>query len=156
MKGIAFFNEEAVAKGETPSANTSASARGLAKLASFIAAGGTLNGHTVLTPQAWQLLHQAPTKAYMGGFMPCEFTQGGVNYYSPCREEDGKLERAFNEGREGFYGWMGLGGSLFQWHPEHEIGFAFVPTSLHMLDLLNERGKTYQAEVLRCIATLAT
>jgi hypothetical protein len=49
---------------------------------------------------------------------------------------------------------MGLGGSLFQWHPEHDIGFAFVPTSLHMLDLLNERGKEYQAEVLRCVEAL--
>jgi len=26
-----------------------------------------------------------------------------------------------------------------------------VPTSLHMLDLVNERGKTYQAELLRCV-----
>ena len=35
---------------------------------------------------------------------------------------------------------------IFQWHPELEIGFAFVPTSLHILDLVNERGKVYQAE----------
>ena len=46
---------------------------------------------------------------------------------------------------------MGLGGSIFQWHPEHEIGFGYVPTSLHVLDFLNERGKAYQAEVLRCV-----
>ena len=47
---------------------------------------------------------------------------------------------------------MGLGGSIFQWHPEDEIGFAFVPTSLHLFDGMNERGKVYQAEVLRCVA----
>ena len=35
---------------------------------------------------------------------------------------------------------------------DHEIGFAFVPTALHILDFLNERGKVYQAEVLRCAA----
>jgi hypothetical protein len=46
---------------------------------------------------------------------------------------------------------MGLGGSIFQWHPEKKISIAFVPTSLHMLDLVNERGKTYQAELLRCV-----
>jgi hypothetical protein len=63
-------------------------------------------------------------------------------------------ERDFNEGREGFFGWMGLGGSLFQWHPEHQIGFGYVPTSLNVLDLYNERGKTYQAEVLKCVKAL--
>ena len=50
---------------------------------------------------------------------------------------------------------MGFGGSIFQWHPELEIGFSFVPTSLHVLDLLNERGKRYQAEVLKCARVLA-
>jgi hypothetical protein len=49
---------------------------------------------------------------------------------------------------------MGLGGSIFQWHPDYEIGFAFVPTWLHALDLCNERGKVYQAEVLRCVEAL--
>ncbi len=39
-------------------------------------------------------------------------------------------------------------------HPEHEIGFAFVPTALHVLDILNERGKAYQAEVVRCVERL--
>jgi CubicO group peptidase (beta-lactamase class C family) len=154
MSGIAFFNEPVIAMGETPSANTSASARGLAKIAAAMAAGGRLDNATILPSDSWNLLHSAPTKANMGGFLPCEFTQGGVNFYRPCTDTSSKLERAFNVGREGFYGWMGLGGSLFQWHPEHDIGFAFVPTSLHMLDLLNERGKEYQAEVLRCVEAL--
>jgi hypothetical protein len=51
-------------------------------------------------------------------------------------------------------GWLGAGGSIFQWHPGHEIGFGFVPTSLHLLDIVNERGKVYQAEVLSCIGRL--
>jgi hypothetical protein len=50
---------------------------------------------------------------------------------------------------------MGFGGSIFQWHPELDIGFAFVPTSMHVLDFLNERGKKYQAEVLLCAARIA-
>ena len=45
---------------------------------------------------------------------------------------------------------MGLGGSVFQWNPEKQIGFAFVPTRLHMLDLVNERGKLLQQAVLEC------
>jgi len=61
------------------------------------------------------------------------------------------MVRALNQGREGFFGWMGLGGSIFQWHPERRIGFAYVPTSLNLLDIVNERGKGYQAEVLRLL-----
>jgi len=49
---------------------------------------------------------------------------------------------------------MGLGGSIFQWHPDHEIGFGYVPTSLNVIDIQNERGKAYQSEVLRCVARL--
>jgi hypothetical protein len=64
------------------------------------------------------------------------------------------LERAYNQGREGFFGWMGFGGSIFQWHPEQDISFAFVPMSLHILDFLYEQGKGYQAEVLRCVGRL--
>ena len=47
-----------------------------------------------------------------------------------------------------------MGGSIFQWHPEKDIGFAFVPTALHTLDFFNERGKRYQAEVLKCVARM--
>jgi hypothetical protein len=46
---------------------------------------------------------------------------------------------------------MGLGGSIFQWHPELDIGFAFVPTMLHVVDLFNERGMRYQVAVLQCV-----
>ena len=84
--------------------------------------------------------------------LPTNFTQGGLNRFVDVGGWRGSLGRAFNGGREGFYGWMGLGGSIFQWHPGYEIGFAFVPTSLHLFDGLNERGKVYQAEVLRCVA----
>ena len=155
MTGIGFFNDKNLAMGETPSANTSASARALAKVAAGMAAGGTVEDHTILSKEAWDLLHTEPVYAIMGGFLPCAFTQGGVAHYCPCGSDSNWLQRAFNQGREGFYGWMGLGGSLFQWHPEQEIGFAFVPTSLHMLDLMNERGKCYQNEVLRCVNNLS-
>ena len=88
------------------------------------------------------------------GFGKTNFTQGGVNVFTETGPNSPRLAREFNVGREGFVGWMGLGGSIFQWHPGHEIGFGFVPTSLHVLDILNERGKVYQAEVLRCVERL--
>jgi CubicO group peptidase (beta-lactamase class C family) len=153
MKGIGFFNDPRVAMGETPSAASNCSARGLAKVAAMMAAGGRWEQREVVSEAAWKAMHDEPVEAHMG-FAPTNFTRGGVNRFTAAAANRGGLERAFNAGREGFYGWMGLGGSIFQWHPEHEIGFGFVPTSLHVLDILNERGKVYQAEVLRCVERL--
>ena len=152
MARIEFFNEPGMRRGETPSANAHCSARGLARVAAMMAAKGRLDGVQCLGENAWQALHDKPIPAQMGGVMPTRFTQGGVDQFLPCEKGSPLMERAFNNGREGFYGWMGLGGSIFQWHPQLDIGFAFVPTSLHMLDFLNERGKVFQKEILRCAA----
>ena len=149
---LGYFNEPDFARGETPSANANCSARGLAKLAAMMSAGGTLEGKQILLPEAWTALHEHPVEAPLGSLLNTRFTQGGVDWFKPCTPGSPRIEREFNEGREGFYGWMGFGGSIFQWHPELDIGFAFVPTSLHVLDFLNERGKRYQAEVLACVA----
>ena len=46
--------------------------------------------------------------------------------------------------RDGFYGWMGLGGSVFQWHPELKISFAYVPNDLMVTDFINMRGRRLQ------------
>ncbi|MFT4519795.1 MAG: CubicO group peptidase (beta-lactamase class C family) [Halioglobus sp.] len=154
MRKIEFFNEPVIAMGETPSANTNSTARGLAKVAAMMAAQGKWDGKDYLTDTAWAALHEDPITADMGGLMTTNFTQGGVALFSEPAVGSSKLVRGLNEGREGFYGWMGLGGSLFQWHPEHNIGFGYVPTSLNVLDLVNERGKAYQAEVVRCIERL--
>ena len=151
MRSVNFFNDERMRRGETPSANTHASARGLAQIAAVMAAGGQLGAVECLSKSAWDLLHKDPRPASMGGVLPTRFTQGGVDQFLPSPSGTPWLTRALNEGREGFYGWMGLGGSVFQWHPGAELGFAFVPTSLHIIDLLNERGKLFQAAVLECI-----
>jgi len=155
MTGLGFFNERSVALGETPSAGAKCSARGLAKLAAVMAGRGRFAGREVVSEAGWKAMHDAPVEAFMG-FAPTAFTQGGVNRFAAVDPNAPELARAFNIGREGYYGWMGLGGSIFQWHPEREIGFAFVPTALHVLDLLNERGKLYQAEVVRCVERLET
>jgi len=151
IKGLTLdlFNDPSLVMGETPSANTHASARGMAKIAATLANGGQWQGVEILSPSAWQALHANPKDAAMG--FKTTFTQGGIAKFSTPTNGSSRLERALNQGREGFYGWMGLGGSIFQWHPEKQIGFSFVPTSLHVLDLVNERAKTYQKEVLNCL-----
>ena len=57
----------------------------------------------------------------------------------------------FNKNREGFYGWNGIGGSIMQWHPELQIGFAFTPTHLDITDFVNARGAVLQQIVKDCI-----
>lgn len=150
MSRLTFFNDATFRMGETPSANAHCSARGLAKLAAMMAAGGKWAGTEYLSESAWKSMHDRPVTVAMG-LSNTTFTQGGVANFSKPSEPSTQFERAFNTGREGFYGWMGLGGSIFQWHPQYNIGFGYVPTSLNVLDIVNERGKAYQAEVLRCI-----
>ena len=153
MNDLQIFNRRDFARGETPSANAHASARGLAKIAAMMAAGGKFEGREYLGHRAWHAMHAEPLKADMGGLLSTRFTQGGVDKYQPT-PEGRRFDKALNDGREGFYGWMGLGGSIFQWHPQRQIGFAFVPTALHSLDVLNERGKNFQREVLICCEQL--
>ena len=56
----------------------------------------------------------------------------------------------FCNGRSGFFGWMGFGGSCFQWNPHLKIGFAFVPTELEV-DLTNMRAGMLQEAVVRVV-----
>ena len=56
--------------------------------------------------------------------------------------------------RDGFYGWMGYGGSVFQWHPELRIGFAYVPSLLQPLDTQNIRGAKLQKATVDCVTKL--
>lgn len=150
MGDITGFNDEAVRRGETPSANAHASARGLARIAAAMASGGAFDGRRIMSQAAWRALHDAPVSRSMG--METTFTQGGVARFGRHGRDPKRVDRALNLGRDGFYGWMGLGGSIFQWHPERRIGFAFVPTSLHVADIVNERGKAYQALAVDCLA----
>jgi len=149
MDEIGFFNHPSVAQGETPSANTHATARGLARIAGMIACGGEWRGKRYLSESAWSNMHADPVHRAMG--MEVNFTQGGVAQFGPMPAGSKAMVRALNIGREGFCGWMGLGGSIFQWHPEKRIGFSFVPTALHVLDLVNERGKEFQSMALRFV-----
>ena len=150
MKKISAFDLPDIASGEIPSAGAKCSARGLARLAAAMANGGRFRETQILSPEAYAALHDQPVDREMISMNTC-FTQGGLAKFSNPGDAGSKMERGLNEGREGFYGWMGLGGSIFQWHPEKRIGFAYVPTSLNLLDVVNERGKAYQREVANCL-----
>ena len=109
-----------------------------------MAGKGHFNGVQILSPSAWESLHHGAVAAPIFGIIPTNFTQGGVNKF----EEEGGV------GRDGFYGWYGYGGSVFQWHPELGIGFAYTPTLLHWFDAQNERGRLIQQEVVKCVRSM--
>ncbi len=148
--GVSMFDAESLAKAEIPSAGAKASARGLAKLAAIMANQGQLGGTRILSPAAWEQIHANPIKRKMV-VLDTAFTQGGLAQFQRTEAQPQSLEAALNHGREGFFGWMGFGGSVFQWHPDLRIGFAYVPASLNPIDFLNERAKAYQQETLRCV-----
>ena len=40
---------------------------------------------------------------------------------------------------------------MFQWQPEHQIGFAFVPSLLFWSDLANNKAGEFQALILNIV-----
>jgi CubicO group peptidase (beta-lactamase class C family) len=150
MEKMTVIDSPAVCKAEIPSAGAKCSARGLARLAAMMANGGSLAGKTVVGQSAWSAMHAEPIARNMTA-MQTTFTQGGLATFAHPGAGADDLTTGLNVGREGFYGWMGLGGSIFQWNPEHKVGFAYAPTSLNWLDVVNTRGKVYQAEIIRCL-----
>ena len=152
-EGFGVFDSPDYLQAQIPSAGAKCSARGLAKLAAAMANGGQIQGHRVLNEFALNAMHAEPVERSMT-IMENNFTQGGLAQFKESDAAKGPLEAGISAGRGGFYGWLGLGGSVFQWHPEHRIGFAYVPTALNPIDVFNERGKSYQKEVLRCVAAL--
>lgn len=151
--GVEIFDTVGIAKAEIPSAGAKCNARGLAKLAAVMANGGEFGGEALMSSNAWQQIHANPIYRNMT-FLNSTFTQAGLAQFEDDGTAPKSLAAALNAGREGFFGWMGYGGSIFQWHPELRIGFAYVPTALNTLDFFNQRGKTYQRQIVQCVRTL--
>lgn len=137
-----LFNDETVRSAEIPSANGNCSARGLALVAAALANKGSINGVEILSQKGWEEMHKDPTPAIMNVMLESAFTQGGVNVY-----EEGS-------GRQGYIGWHGYGGAVFNWNPELKIGFGYCPTLLLWYELFNEKGALLQQEVIECVKRL--
>ena len=95
LTGLSLIDSEIGAKGETPSAGSKCTARGLAKLAAAMANGGSFGGQQLISEDGVQALYA---------------------------------------------------------NKETRVGFAYVPTSLNVFDLPNERGKAYQQAVMECLS----
>ena len=74
------------------------------------------------------------------------FTNAGWNAF-------GELPKG--EGRDGWVGWLGVGGSVLQWFEggQYRIGFGFCGTNMHLIPT-NERALSLQNAVQTCCAAL--
>lgn len=59
-----------------------------------------------------------------------------------------RAENLLHSARPGWYGWMGMGGSVFQWHPEYKIGFGYTTTNFYNFDMTNARASIMQQAVV--------
>lgn len=145
-----FYNSSDFRKAEVSSAGFQASAKGCAKLASVM----SKKGQSLMSEESWKKLHSKPKENIFGdlpdGKLRSNFTLGGLNYFDTGKFSSNPIEKMFYGNRDGFYGWFGLGGSIVQWNPELEIGFAFIPTYLDLTDLTNFRGSDLQQIVKDC------
>ena len=62
-------------------------------------------------------------------------------------------ERPAGTGRDGWVGWLGIGGSVLQWHPGCKIGFGFASNAMHLIPT-NERAAGLQEQVKQCSTAL--
>jgi hypothetical protein len=131
----AVFNSPDARKSEMPSANGHASARALAKVAATIAAGGiSPDGIRLLSDEGVAEAHGSPATMRMLGMV---FTFSNAGW---C---------LWGKKRLGFVGWMGLGGSVVQWHREEQIGFGYALNSMQVMPL-NSVAYQLQKQVMAC------
>ena len=151
----AFFNSEAYKRSEQPGCNGIASARGLAKLASFLANKGTVSNRTLISEDTWEAMHgeEVVSPELEVGGIRTQFSQGGINHFKDY-DDDQSLEKRFKSGRDGYRGWMGFGGSVCQYNPDLKIGFGYAPLDCLFYDLANSKAALLQAEVVKCVKNL--
>ena len=85
MFGVNVLNSKEWRQAEVVSANVSASARGLAKLGTWMAQKGTADGKTIMSEEAWEEFHGGLDKRFDfkdGVFST--FTNGGVALEDLC------------------------------------------------------------------------
>ena len=123
MTHFTNFNEPNLRKSETSGAGANCSARGLARVGAAMANKGELDGTRLMSEDTWKSMHDKATIDFLMPPFPTKvaFTQGGVADYV--------------DERVGWYGWLGYGGSVFQWHPELKIGFGYTCTLLNAVIL---------------------
>ena len=109
----------------------------------------------MMSGETWEAMHDRiePKPDYAIKPVVTKFSQGGVCHFD-VSEEILEWERDLCLKRNDFYGWFGFGGSVFQWHPELKIGFAYTKTLLTWYDTYYTLGGELQEEVVKCVRNM--
>lgn len=147
------YNSVEIRSIEMPSANGHSNARALAAMATVIVEGGQLGEQRLLSEEGVRRAVGNGVKDSMGlagrltnaDFNPTNvFTNAGFCAFR---------ETPRGQGRDGWTGWLGVGGSVLQWYSndeeEYRIGFGFCGTGLHLIPT-NERALKLQNAVQTC------
>jgi len=150
--GIMASNTRTSHSYESPSCNGVGSARALGRLAGAMANGGALaDGTRVLAQESVAHAQAEPTLAFDTGIHGrTSFSQGGFNVWDSAQMGTAPVF-------DGFVGWGGLGGSLFVWHPQKKIGFAYThngPMRASPLGAKDPRCIRNMRAVLACLEKL--
>lgn len=165
---MSYLEDTNCKMGETVSALCESSARGLARFAAIMANRGCLDGKKFISEATWELMHlDAKEEAEPPYGTRHTHTRGGVSlsktvdqftipsgpYFSP--EFTPKLEKSRCCRGAGWYCWGGIGGSIIGYHPEHKLGFSYVPADLILLDITNKRSGRLEKIALECAEKIA-
>jgi CubicO group peptidase (beta-lactamase class C family) len=156
-----IFNTAEVRKCQIPSANGHANARSLAALASTIAEGGCFRANEGKGQKGRRvrLLSVAGTQRAQSNGVFNSMGKAGQFTHANYKNKNQFTNAGWNQfeelprgtGRDGWTGWLGIGGSVLQWYNGDgcNIGFGFAGTKLHLVPT-NERGAKLQEIVRHC------
>ena len=141
--------------GETCSTTCIASARGLARMGAYMANKGSLGGKQYISEETWDKMHADLKPDFADYHLFMNMSAGGLCKFGMDEEQKSK-QKAFakamhshmHDGREDFWGWIGHGGSIMQWHPETKVSVGYVPFDFLDTDYVNKRGKELQKIVI--------
>lgn len=137
-------------------------------MAGLMAGKGSMNGEQLLSRSTWDEIHSEPSyQQFLALGNGSIFTKGGYCYfdmdeakkhekipYWTCDIMSNRFDEITNKHRKGYYGWMGYLGSIFQWDPELNIGFAYVPLEGFDFDAINYKGSFLQGVMRETVLKL--
>lgn len=119
---------------EWPSVNIHANANSIAKLAMLLANGGELDGVRLLSQATVDLALSEPKAAYDPHLQSTfAFTKGGFAQFEAM--EAPFVSTTAHSALKGFYGWGGVGGSWFLFHPTMKVGLGYAGNGLALRGL---------------------
>ena len=116
---------------ECPSFNVQGNAAAIAKLAALIANKGMLDGVRLFSAETVRTALSEPKREYDPSLMTMScFTKGGFGFFPKDLGDTPIASVDLKRSCEDYYGWGGMGGSLFLFDPERNLGVAYVMTKM--------------------------